>query len=458
MALKRFTQAIELCIESESILMREETESGAQVAVEETAEDPVAAKSSAAKSKAKFTRQQWGLLFLLAAINFTHILDFVIVMPLGDQLRQQLHINPRQFGIIVSAYGIAAMIVGIVSSSVVDLFDRKFVLIASFGGFTLATFYCGIAPDYAHLLLARCLAGLFGGLAASSVMAVIGDVFSDGQRGKAIGVVTSSFAVASTIGLPVGLWLAIQFGNWNAPFIAIGVLGVCVWILAAVCLPSLTSHRTGVAVNPLRQFATVVQHPNHLWSFAFMMATIFGTFIIVPYIAPYLQANCGREPSDLPIIYAIAGLCTLVSMNVVGWATDHFGAKPLFLICAGGAVLMTLIITNLQYVSLFGAVAATCCFMVLASGRIIPAQTMMLRASNPALRGAFMNLNTAVSHFATAMGPLITGSIVGEEYPGGPLTGFATAGLVAATCGCIAILLSFRLQPYRAPLLVSPGA
>jgi predicted MFS family arabinose efflux permease len=396
-----------------------------------------------------FSGQQWGLLLVLAAVYFTHILDFVIVMPLGDQLRQQLHISPRQFGIIVSAYGIAAMITGIASSAVVDRFDRKKILVGSFGGFSLATFYCGLAPDYTHLLIARCLAGIFGGLAASSVMAVIGDVFPDRQRGKAIGVVTSSFAVASTIGLPIGLWLANSIGSWNAPFIAIGVLGVFVWLLAAVRLPSFTGHRTGVAVNPLSQFVIVIRHPNHLWSFLFMLATILGTFIIVPYIAPYLQANCGRSASDLPIIYSIAGVCTLISMNIVGWATDRIGAKPVFLFCAGGAVLMTLVITNLPSVPLLGAVATTSCFMILASGRIIPAQTMMLRASDPVLRGAFMNLNTAVSHFATAVGPLITGSIVGEEYSGGPLTGFAIAGLVGAASGCGAMVLSYRLRPFQ---------
>ncbi len=430
--------------------MREEGEGDAHSAVANRTETADVETPADAKLTGGFTGQQWGLLLILAAIYFTHILDFVIVMPLGDQLRQQLHINPRQFGIVVSAYGVAAMIVGIASSSVVDLFDRKSVLVAAFGGFSLATFYCGFAPDYKNLLIARCLAGLFGGLAASSVMAVIGDVFPDRQRGKAIGIVTSAFAVASTVGLPIGLWLAIQFGSWNVPFLAIGVLGVCVWLLAIVYLPSLTGHRTSGRVNPFTQFANVIQQPNHIWSFAFMMATIFGTFLVVPYIAPYLQANCGRTPMDLPIIYAVAGVCTLVSMNLIGWATDRFGAKRMFLICAGGAVLMTLVITNLQYVSLVGAVAVTCCFMMLASGRIIPAQTMMLRASDPALRGAFMNLNTAVSHFATAVGPLITGSIVGEEYAGGPLTGFATAGLVAAACGCVAIVFSFRLQPYQA--------
>lgn len=397
----------------------------------------------------RFTSQQWGLLLLLAAINFTHILDFVIVMPLGDPLRQQLHINPREFGMVVSAYGISAMITGIISSSVVDLFDRKTILIGSFGGFALATFYCGLAPNYLHLLIARCLAGLFGGMASSCVMAVIGDVFADRQRGKAIGVVTSSFAVASTIGLPIGLWLAIYFGNWNAPFIAIGVLALCVWVLSLICLPSMTGHRTGVRSNPLRQFKSVVQQSNHLWAFAFMLATVFGTFLVVPYIAPYVQANCGRTAMDLPVIYAVAGICTLITLNIIGWATDRFGAKPMFLICAGGAVLMTLVITNLPSVSLFGATIATSLFMILASGRVIPAQAMMLRASDPALRGAFMNLNTSVSHFATAVGPLITGSIVGEEYAGGPLTGFPLAGLIAAGCGCTALVLSFRLRSFR---------
>ncbi len=394
----------------------------------------------------RFTAQQWGLLLLLAAINFTHILDFVIVMPLGDSLRHQLGITPRQFGAIVSAYGLSAMVTGILSAAAVDRFDRKSVLVTSFGGFTLATFYCGVAPTYNHLLIARSLAGLFGGLAGSSVMAVIGDIFADRQRGKAIGIVTSSFAVASTIGLPTGLWLAHHFGTWNAPFYAIGVLGVIVWFIAWMLLPSLSGHRVHGHSNPWTQFVDVLKQSNHLRSFAFMMATIFGTFLIVPYIAPYLQANCGRKDTDLPVIYAVAGICTLVSMNVVGWATDRFGARPIFLICAGGAVVMTMVITNLPPITLPVAVMSTTLFMVLASGRIIPAQTMMLRSADPRLRGAFTNILTAVSHFATAVGPLITGSVVGEQYAGGPLTGFPIAGWIAAALGCIALALSFSLR------------
>ncbi|XZE42988.1 MFS transporter [Pirellulaceae bacterium SH467] len=403
----------------------------------------------------RFSGQQWGILLVLAAIQFTHILDFVIVMPLGDQLRRQLHINPQQFGMIVSAYGIAAMVTGILSSAIVDSFDRKKVLVISFGCFVAATFYCGLAPGYEHLLAARSLTGMFGGLAASSVMAIIGDVFADRQRGKAIGVVTSSFAVASIVGLPIGLGLAILFRQWNAPFLGIGVLAVIVWGVAWVFLPALTSHRTEVRHAPISQFVNVVKEPNHVWAFAMMLTTVLGTFTIVPFIAPYLQANCGRSAEDLPVIYSVAGMFTLVSLNVIGWATDRFGAKPMFLVCAIGAVFMTLMITHLPRVSLGGAVVATSCFMVLASGRSVPAQAMMLQASNPRLRGAFMNLNSAVTHFGTAIGPAITGAIVGEDTAGGPLTHFGLAGGIAAMFGCAAVAISFKLKRFAEPLEIA---
>ncbi len=394
----------------------------------------------------RFGTAEWLLVSVLAAVNFTHILDFVIIMPLGDQLRQQLGITPQQFGFVVSAYGIAATVAGIAASAVVDRFDRKQVLLIAFAGFIAATFYCGIAGDYAHLLFARAWAGLFGGVTAAGVLAIIADVFPANQRGKAIGAVTSSFAVASTIGLPVGLTLAEAFDDFGVSFLAIATLGLVVWALAWWKLPSLTGHRTEQRTNPFRQFAAVVRQPNHLFSFAFMLSMVLGTFIIIPYLAPFIQANCGRTAGDLPIIYAVAGVTTLVTMTVFGILTDRLGPRPVFLFTASGAVLMTLLVTNLPPVGLWSATAALGGFMVLASGRVVPAQAMMLASADPQLRGAFTNLNSAVSHLATGTGPLIAGVIVGEAYPGGPLTHFGTAGLVAMCFGTLGIGLSFLLR------------
>lgn len=406
----------------------------------------------ASSQSQSLSRKEVGLLLVLAAINFTHILDFVIIMPLGDMLRQQLDITPQQFGFVVSAYGISAVVAGILASSVVDRYDRKAVLLTAFVGFILSTLYCGLAPDYTHLLIARGLAGLFGGLSSSAIMAIIGDVFPDRKRGKAIGAVTSSFAVASIIGLPAGLSLANASHNWGVPFLAIAGLAVLVWGVAAWRLPSLTHHRVERHAHPIAQFIAVVRQPNHLWSFAFMLTMVFGTFIIIPFVAPYFQANCGRTADDLPIIYAVAGVGSLVMMNFIGVLTDRFGARPVFLATAGGAVAMTIVITNLPPVSLATAAAVTSVFMVLASGRVVPAQTMMLRSADPKLRGAFTNLNTAVSHLATGTGPLISGLIIGEEYKGGPLTNYWLAGIVAAVFGVTALALSFLLRPASKPV------
>lgn len=386
------------------------------------------------------------MVLLLAAINFTHILDFVIVMPLGDQLRDELDINPQQFGFIVSAYGLCAMIAGIVASGFVDKFDRKSVLLLSFAGFIVTTFYCGVAPSYRDLLIARALAGVCGGIVASSIMAFIGDKIQPELRGRALGLVTSSFAVASILGLPLGLYLATFFNHFSAPFLAIAMLGVVVWLVAAWKLPSLRGHIDRADRRPmLQEFAAVVRQRNHLLSFVFMLTMVLATFMIAPYIATYMEANCHMARGTLPWLYAVGGICSLVFMNLSGWLTDRYGARPIFLFCAGTAVVMTLVLTNLPPVAAWLAIVVASAFMTFASSRVVPAQTMMLRAADPNMRGAFMSLNTAVSHFATAIGPVIAGSIIGEEFHGGPLTHYWMVGLLAAGFGVTAMGLSFKL-------------
>jgi predicted MFS family arabinose efflux permease len=408
-------------------------------------------------ARRNLTPGEWALVLLLAAINFNHILDFVIVMPLGDSLRHELHITPFQFGMVVSAYGIAATVAGVLATGVVDRFDRKTVLLAVFGGFTLATLYCGLAPDYWQLVFARVLAGACGGLTASSVMAVVGDVIPNQRRGRAIGVLTSAFAVASVIGLPSGLYLAELFGR-GAPFLAIAGVSAAVWVVAAVRLPSLTAHRQAGRVNPLAQFAAVVRRPNHLKAFAFMLTLVLGTFTIIPFLAPYLQANCGRGAGDVRLVYAVAGVCTLVMMNLIGWLTDRVGQRPVFVATASAAIVMTLVLTNLPPVGVWAAAAAASAFMVSAAGRVVPAQAMMLKAADRGLIGPFTSLNTAVQSFATCVGPVIAGTIIGEEYEGGPLTNYWLAGVVAVAFGLTALGLSFLLRPVKVPPPVAAPA
>ncbi|MEZ6093813.1 MAG: MFS transporter [Pirellulaceae bacterium] len=402
--------------------------------------------SNSNPKQSRLTSAEWKLVLILAAINVTHILDFVIVMPLGDRLREELLITPQQFGFIVSAYGVAAMVSGIIASTLVDRFDRKWTMLFSLTGFIGATFYCGFAPNYFHLLAGRIFAGGFGGIVASTVMAFVVDLIPNERRGKAIGVVSSSFAFASTVGLPLGLLIADGYDDFHVAFQAIGWLGVLVLLVSAFSLPSVAGHSDATQGNPFRQFLYVAKNSNHLWSFAFTITMVWGTFMIVPFIAPYLIANCELPRAHLPILYLVGGLCTLVTVNFVGWLTDRVGPLIMFLFTAGGSIVFAVLITNLPPVNSFVSIGVSVGFMMVASSRIVPGQAMMLKIADPKARGAFTSLNSAFMHLATGTAPLLSGLLIGEEYPKGPLTGYPFVGLIAAIFGVVAIGFAFLLN------------
>src|SRR5437899_11934277 len=129
--------------------------------------------------------ERW-LLLSLAAIQFTTVVDFLIIMPLGPQYMRVFGVTPGQFGLIVSAYAISAGIAGIAAGFFLDRFDRKRALLALYAGFTGGTLFCALAPSYALLVAARVVAGAFAGVAGGLIMAIIGDVVPEARRGAAM--------------------------------------------------------------------------------------------------------------------------------------------------------------------------------------------------------------------------------------------------------------------------------
>jgi predicted MFS family arabinose efflux permease len=391
------------------------------------------------------SRNDFCLIVILALVQFTHIVDFVIVMPLGLQLMAELQISPGQFSRIVSLYGLAAAAANIVAAAVVDRLDRKTVLLISFAGFSFSTLACGLSDSYPSLLVARSMAGMFGGLAAATIMAVIGDAFPAEKRGRATGAVLSAFAVASIAGLPLGLLLANQHG-WGAPFIALAAVCLVIWIAVWRYLPSFCGHTAYPRQTILRDYWQLLQERRHLLALLWTALLVHGTFTIIPFLGPYLLANVRRSQDDLPFIYAVAGLCTLVSMNLIGSWSDRFGKRPLFQLLALLTLIVTLVVTNLPPVSLLVATMMATLFMVGASGRMIPAQAMMMSTATPAMRGSFLSLNTAVQHLAIGIAPMISGALMSRGSDGS-LIGYPTVGLVATGFALLSLLLSGRIHP-----------
>jgi predicted MFS family arabinose efflux permease len=394
------------------------------------------------------------LLFVLAAVQFTAIVDFLIIMPLGPQYMRVFQINPSQFGLIVSAYAISAGVFGIVAGFFLDRFDRKPALLWLYFGFTMGTLCCALAPNYPLLVLARVVAGAFGGVAGGLILAIIGDVIPERRRGAAMGLVMSSFSVASICGVPIGLMLASHL-NWHVPFFAL--TGLCLLILGAAVwvMPHLRGHLHHAAdEHPVRRMLSVLQQRDHQVAFLFMAVLTCAGFLIFPYVSNYMVANVGLTEKQLPLIYLSGGLCTLFTMNLIGRWADRVGKRRVFTIMSLSTAVPILILTNLPRVSVVIAVATGALLMICMSGRMVPAMAMMTASIEARHRGGFMSINSSVQQFASGLAAYLSGLILGQTSRG-EITHFPVVGILAVACAYTCIYLAAFLK-VRQPQAVAP--
>jgi predicted MFS family arabinose efflux permease len=391
------------------------------------------------------TASEW-LLSVLAAVQFTHIVDYMIVMPLGPVYISEMSLEPHEFGAIVAAYTISAGAAALIAAHRIDRFDRKSALLALYAGFSAGTWLCAIAPNYFCLLAARCVAGAFGGVAASVVLAIVGDAFRDERRGMATGVVMSAFSVASIAGVPIGIWLADVFG-WHAPFAVLGTISVLVWCGAFMVLPRLRGHLGRELVRPTDTW-TLLTDPNHVRAYALMVALVLSTFTVVPYLATYLVANVGLKQSELKLMYLVGGLATLLTMTYIGRLADRRGKYQVFRILAIATMATVALVTNLPAgLHLAAVLSATTLFMIASSGRMVPAMAMITVSAAPGERGGFLSLNSAVQQLACGLAAGIGGVMLSQADKDGPLTGFPQIGLLAGVASIASLILARRLRP-----------
>jgi MFS transporter, DHA1 family, inner membrane transport protein len=399
------------------------------------------------KSVGGMTGRELLVLLVLAAVHFANVMDFMIVMPLGEQYQKDLHITPQEFGWLVAVYGLTSSISGLLAAWFLDRFDRKSTLLALYAGFTVATLLCAASGNYHYLLVTRGLAGVFGGVMASTVMAVVGDLFADARRGRAMGIVMSSFSVASIAGIPVGLFLADKLAWW-APFAVIGAMCVPVWLLAWFVLPSVRGHLHRRHSNAWREYREVLFRSTHVRSYLLTTLLVLSSFMVVPFLTSYLVANVGRARSELFLIYLCGGLATLVTMTLIGWWADRWRKLPVFQLMAFATAIPLLLLTNLpQGTWLLVVLAFTTIFFITSSGRMVPGMAMMTASATPRHRGSFLSVNTAVSHMAMSVASIMAGWILGDTESGAPLVHFSLIGVLAASAAIIAAFLGGWIRP-----------
>ena len=386
------------------------------------------------------------LVLVLAAIQFTHIMDFMIMMPLGPQLMRVMFISPYQFGLLVSAYTLTAAVAALAVAFYTDRFDRRQTLLFLYAGFVVSTLLCAIAPGYGTLLAARAVAGAFGGVAGATVHSIIGDAVPEQRRGAATGMIMSAFALSSIIGVPIGLVLAAHY-SWRSPFLFLVVVSTVVLILTWKILRPMRGHIVeGVAHRPLQQMKAVLGTANHLRAFVFMFALMFAGFSVIPFISPYMVANVGLKETDLPYLYLYGGLATAFSSRYIGKLADRHGKRQIFTLIGLISIAPLLITTNLPPVPVWVAICASVIFMVFVSGRFVPAMALVISSVQPHLRGGFMSINSAIQQLGLGAASLLAGTIIGHA-PDGTLTHYWLVGFIAVAATLLSIALAWRVKP-----------
>ena len=384
------------------------------------------------------------ILFLLAALNFTHILDFMIMMPLGNYLMPYFHINPRQFSFLVGAYTLSAAFSGFAAAFFVDRFDRKKLLLFAYGGFLVGTLFCGIAPSYITLLLARILAGIFGGMIGAQVLSIIADIFPYEERGKAMGSVMSAFAVASTLGVPFALYIANAF-SWHAPFIFVVLAGIVIYPLLNKYIPSMTLHmQNRVEGGPFQALKQVASSSRQRLALLFSMLMMMGHFVIIPFINPFMEFNRGYSKMQTPMIYLVGGFSSFFAANILGRLSDKYGKLQVFVICLLSSLGLVLLITHLPDVSYPIVLSFFGIWFVLSTGRAVTAQAMLSNVVATNQRGSFMSFNSSVQQLGTSMASFIAGTVVTADAAGKlvhfPRLGFLSVGILFS-CLMIAVYI-----------------
>ena len=384
-------------------------------------------------------RELW-LLLTLAGIQFTHILDFMIMMPLGPQLTRLFGISDARFGLLVSAYTLSAGVSGLLAATYIDRFGRKRLLMVLYVLFGLATLACGVAPTYGALMVARILAGMFGGVLSAVGQTIIADVIPYERRGRAMGIVMTSFSVSTVAGVPLGLVVAERWG-WNMPFIAIALLCGVLTMVAARVLPAMTAHVHGASQHTVMGgIAQVLADANHRRAFLFSALLMSTGFTVIPYITIYLQANVGVQSGQIPWVYLCGGVVTLFTARLFGRMTDRHGKVTTFRWLAVAVAVPLLSVTLLGQVPLWVVLVATTLMFALMSGRMIPGMAILTAAANPALRGTFMTLNAAVQSAAMGLASLAGGMLIQRDAQG-----LVQNYWMAAVLGIVASLLAWRV-------------
>ncbi|MDP2386694.1 MAG: MFS transporter [Bacteroidota bacterium] len=375
-------------------------------------------KVASLNKKPTFTKYQVFVIAILAILQFTVVLDFMVLSPLSDMLIKKLSITSAQFTLVVSAYGISAGISGLLAAGFADKFDRKKLLLFFYAGFILGTLFCGVAPDYNSLMAARIVTGVFGGVLSSISFAIITDLFEMQVRGRVMGFVQMAFAVSQVLGIPAGLYLANKFG-WHIPFLMIVAFSVIVFTIILVKLKPVAEHlKLKGQSNPVKHLVKTISNKRYITGFLGTVLLATGGFMLMPLGAAFSINNLKITNEQLPVVYLITGIFSMIFGPIIGKLSDSIGKFRMFAIGSILTMVMVFVYTNLAATPLWMVIILNVLLFVGVTSRMISASALMSGVPAPQDRGSFMGINSSIQYLSGGMASFIAGSLTFQNKEG----------------------------------------
>ena len=393
-----------------------------------------------------FTSYQKFVIFILAVTQFSVILDFMVMSPLGDMLMKSMSLKPSQFGLAVSAYAFSAGISGLLTAGFADRFDRKKLLLFFYLGFIVGTIFCSMASTYPLLIAARIITGLFGGVIGSISMAIITDLFDIHHRGRVMGFIQMGFGASQVLGIPISLYIANIWG-WQSPFILVAVIAGVVALLIMTKLEPVTKHlELQQNRNAFSHLLNTVAKKDYRVAFTATALLSIGGFMMMPFSSAFSINNLHITQLQLPTLFMVSGVSSLIIMPMVGKLSDKVDKFKLFAVASLWMMIMVIIYTHLSVTPLWLVIILNILMMMGIMSRMVPSTALVTGIPDMQDRGAFMSVNSSLQQIAGGIAAAVAGMIVVQKDKFSPLEHYPTLGYTMVGISMVGVFLLYRVS------------
>lgn len=397
------------------------------------------------KEKVSFTSYQKFVITILALTQFSVVLDFMVMSPLGDVLMKQMNLSTTQFGISVAAYAVSAGISGLLTAGFADRYDRKKLLLFFYIGFILGTLFCGLSTTYTMLLAARIITGIFGGVIGSISMAIVADLFPIQQRGRVMGFMQMGFGASQVLGIPISLYLSNHWG-WQSPFLMIvGMATIILFALVAKMQPITTHLDSKTENNAFKHLWNTIKNRNYRIGFLTTALLSLGGFMMMPWGSAFAINNLKITNEQLPILFMVAGVATLIIMPVIGKLSDSLSKFKIFTFASIWMIIVVVIYTNMTESPLWLVMILNVTMMIGIMGRMVPSMALVSALPEMHDRGAFMSINSSLQQIAGGIASAIGGMIVVQQTKLSPLEHYDILGYVVVVFAIACVFMLWRV-------------